>query len=263
MTKLITTSLKARKIDVEEAKESAREFHLVYQPREKFSWQSFFKKHKIRSAFIQKDRKINLVNHDGQELFFHPGTALIRCIVLERGERDLLIEALDIEKDDKVLDCTAGLLNDSIVIAYYLQEGQVKVLEKSKNIYTIGKRGLETYDKGSNKLRDSFRRIEIIQSDYREFLHNKEMVSKGEFASIYFDPMFSDPVNLSPGIGKIREYAAYDSLDKKILDKALDLAKKRVVVKIRSNDYEFIRQMQPAKILAGPKSRVSYAVFEK
>lgn len=89
------------------------------------------------------------------------------------------------------------------------------------------------------------------------------MVKSGDYASIYFDPMFADPVDVSPGISKIRLYASYDSLEKSTIELALSLAQKRVVVKIRNNNRDFVSQMQPQKIIGGDRSRVRYAVFEK
>lgn len=263
LTKIITTSLKAKENDIFEAKKSASEFDLQYMAREKLSWQDFFSKHGIEEAFIQKGETINLVNIEGEELFFHPGTALIRGILLERGECDPLIEAMGLNKDDKVLDCTGGLLNDAIVLAYYLDKGQVTALEKSKNLYIVTKRGLSSCDKGSLKLREAFGRIELKNIDYKDFLKDRSMVKDGDFASIYFDPMFSKPVELSPGISKIRQYASYDSLEKSTIELALSLAKKRVVVKIRSNDSYFINEMQPDTIIGSSRSRIRYAVFKK
>lgn len=263
LTKIITTSLKAKETDILEAKKSAWEFNLQYIERKKLSWQDFFASHGIDEAFIQKGETINLVNIEGEELFFHPGTALIRGILLERGDGDPLIEAMGIEKDEKVLDCTGGLLNDALVLAYYLDKGQVTALEKSRDLYIVTKRGLLTCDKGSIKLREALGRIDLKNIDYKDFLQDRSLVKSGDYASIYFDPMFADPVDVSPGISKIRLYASYDSLEKSTIELALSLAQKRVVVKIRNNNRDFVSQMQPQKIIGGDRSRVRYAVFEK
>ena len=264
MTRLITTSLKSRPSDVLAAKNIAEEFSLDFVSRNDLSLVDFFSFFDCSNFYLVKNGQLSIINQTGEELFFHPGTGLIRTKMLEKKEPDLLITALGIKPEDSVLDCTGGLLNDSIVISYFLEKGNLTTLEKSRELFIITKKGLENYLRGSKKLKESFKKINLLNIDYNDLfdkIENKELLLK--FHSIYFDPMFEKPVLLSSGISKVREYASYDILSQDTILRALKLADKRVVVKIRNNNYQFIREMNPNEILGGSRSRVRYAVFEK
>lgn len=264
MTEYITTSLKNRPSDIFLAEEIASEYSLKYIQRGNLSLEDLFMEFNCSSLFMVKNKELNLFNKMGDELFFHPGTGLIRTKVMERKEEDLLIKALGISPEDKVLDCTGGLANDSVVISYYLEKGSLTTLEKSRELFLIVKYGLLTYPGGSKKLKESFKRINLINTDYNSYFEKLDLnKSENVFDSIYFDPMFEKPVEESSGISKIRGYASYDFISKEIIEKALEHCKKRVVVKIRNNNYSFIRNMKPNDLLGNSKSKIRYAVFEK
>ena len=264
VVRFITTSLKSNPSDIILAKDIAKEYSFEYLKREIFSLDEILNISKSTCFFLVKNKQLILVNKDKEELFFHPGTGSIRTKALERLEKDLLIDILGIKANDSVLDCTGGLASDSIVISYFLENGNLTTLEKSSELFLITKYGLKNYSKGSNKLRESFKRINLLNIDYKLFF--EDLISNNiqeKFDSIYFDPMFENPVLESSGISKIRNYASYDILTKESIDKALKLAKKRVVVKIRNNNYNFIKTTKPNKISGGSHSRIRYAVFEK
>ena len=264
MIEFITTSLKNRETDILMAKNIASENNLKYISRNNLSFEELFTKNNCKRIFMVKNNELNLFNDNGDELFFHPGTGLIRTKVMERNEEDLLIKALGISPEDKVLDCTGGLANDSVVISYYLDKGSLFTLEKSLELFLIVKYGLLTYQRGSKKLKESFKRINLINIDYNTFFEELDLnESKEIFDSVYFDPMFEKPVEESSGISKIREYASYDLISKEIIERALKYSKKRVVVKIRNSNYSFIKEMKPKYLLGGSRSKIRYAVFEK
>lgn len=264
MINLITTSLKSHHTDIELAKDIANEHSLIFFKRDNLSLEEIFCKYKIDAFYLVKNKSLSLINKNNNELFFHPGTGLIRTKVMERNEEDILIKALGINTKSKVLDCTGGLLNDSVVISYYLNEGSITTLEKSKELFLIVKFGLATYSKGSKKLKESFKKIEIINIDYNNYFQTLEKEDFFElYDSIYFDPMFEEPVIESSGISKIRDYASYDVISKELIQKALRFTKNRVVVKIRNNNYSFIKSMEPKEILGGSRSSVKYAIFQK
>ncbi len=261
MTRLITTSLKSRPSDVLAAKNIAEEFSLDFVSRNDLSLVEFFSFYDCSNFYLVKNGQLSIINQMGEELFFHPGTGLIRTKMLEKKEPDLLITTLGVNPEGSVLDCTGGLLNDSIVISYFLEKGNITTLEKSRELFIITKKGLENYTRGSKKLKESFKKINLLNIDYNNLdkIERKEL--SYQFDSIYF-PMFEKPVLLSSGISKVREYASYDILSQETILRALKIANKRVVVKIRNNNYQFIREMNPGEILGGSRSRVRYAVFE-
>lgn len=264
MIRFITTSLKSNPSDVFLAKNMTKEHSLRYLKREELSLDEILKISKSNSFFIIRNKQLILINQNKKELFFHPGTGLIRTKSLERLENDLLIDTLKIKPEDSVLDCTGGLASDSIVISYFLEKGKLTTLEKSNDLFLITKYGLENYSEGTKKFRDSLKRIKLKNIDYRLFFEKLIATNiKDYFDSIYFDPMFEKPVLKSPGISKIREYACYDILNKKDIDNALLLAKKRVVVKIRNNNYSFVKNTKPDMVSGSSHSRIKYAVFEK
>ncbi len=264
MTEFITTSLKNRSSDIILSKEIASKYNLLFIQRNNLTLDDLFNNYNCERIFVVKNKELILFNNKGEELFFHPGTGLIRTKVMERNEEDLLIKALGISPEDKVLDCTGGLANDSVVISYYLEKGTLITLEKSMELFLIVKYGLLSYSRGSKKLKESFKRINLINIDYNKYFDELELLNLKEvYDSIYFDPMFAKPVEESSGISKIREYASYDPLSKEIIEKALKYSKKRVVVKIRNNDFSFLKEMEPQQLLGSSKSKIRYAVFEK
>ena len=261
---LITTSLKNHPDDQDFARMLAEKYQFTYLPRKGFSLEELFQSVPADYFFIVKNRQLTLIDSNYQELFFHPGTGLVRTKTLDKKLGDLLITALGISPGDHVLDCTMGLANDCLVIAYYLNEGRVDALEKSLPIYLITRYGMENYREGSARLRESFTRIHIQHKDYQE--HFQSLLQQGKtelYDAVYFDPMFHKPLLHSPGISPLRTYAAYDSLSPAIINTALILAKSRVVVKIRNNDSAFVKATLPDEILGGSRSRVRYAVFYK
>lgn len=257
----ITTSLKKHPDDVQLAGEIARRHGLEYIDRGKLSVKEFSKALEADCFLVVRQRQLSAISKEGYDFFFHPGTGLIRTKNLDKGVEDVLIRALGITPFDHVLDCTAGLANDAIVIAHYLTDGRVSALEKNLIVYLITSYGLQLYRDGSASLRESFKRIQMHHCDYLTFLKQAAASGDQQYDSIYFDPMFAEPVSSSAGIHHLRQYAEYDQLSAEVIRLARNICTKRVVVKIRNTDSAFVSRMQPAEIIGSSKATVKYAVF--
>ena len=258
---VITTSLKKHPDDVQLAREIGMRHGLEYIVRGSLSVREFAQAQKADYFLAVRQGRLSAIKRDGHDFFFHPGTGLIRTKNLDKGLEDILIRALGITPADHVLDCTAGLANDAIVIAHYLTDGRVSALEKNRIIYLITSYGLQLYRDGSGSLRESFRRIKMHHSDYQTFLEQATVSGDQQYDSIYFDPMFIEPVSASAGIHHLRHYAEYDQLSEEIIRLARSICNKRVVVKIRNTDSSFVIRMKPDEIIGSSKASIKYAIF--
>ncbi len=260
MNSVITTSLKNYNSDIVLAKKISQTHNLPFIKRENLSVPSFINQYQCDYFFIVKNHKLSMINKDGEEFFFHPGTGLIRTKNIDKKKDDLMIKALGVTESDHVLDCTMGLANDAIVMAYFLKNGQVTALEKNELIFLISSYGMTFYDQGSTSLKEAFSRIRAIHTDYQGYL-KKCLDEEICYDSIYFDPMFNDPLYESAGITHLRSYASYDQVTEEVLTMARTIAKKRVVVKIRNTDSVFVSTHRPDIVFGGSKSKIKYAAF--
>ena len=169
---------------------------------------------------------------DGENTYaYHTGTAAVRLLSLQRGERDRLCSLLP-AGTKTVLDATFGEGKDSLVLSSFLGErGRVTALEKSAALYEIGRDAICRYQDKNPAVTAALRRIRLFRFDMREFL---EEAASETFDVVYIDTMFRVPVNRETvNVEAFRAAAVKDTVDGALLSEALRVAAKAVIIKER------------------------------
>lgn len=247
---IVTTSHKPNRQQVIRALELAKWLNVKYVSRRHLI------PRKGEAMLIVESDKISALK-DGKRLFFHPSLAIIRRSNIQFGERDYLIESLDLKGNECVLDCTLGLGSEAILIAHFLPNGKIIGLEKSTLIKIVVEEGMKKHMKCSqNWVKEAVKRIEIFNADYKEYIRKTEE----KFDCVYVDPMFEHPSYNSSAINNLRPFADNSTVDTSDIEVMKRIAKKRVVVKARWNDSIFERY-EFDRVIGSPKSGIGYGVI--
>jgi len=207
---------------------------------------------------VERDDRI-VIKWKGGEFFFHPSVSILRMRNIRNGQRDYLIEALELEGNEKVLDLTFGLGSEAILIAAFLPFGKVVGLEKSIHIYTVVSEGIKNFKTELNWLKNALSRIELIHADFKEFVRK---ASDETFDIVYCDPMFENPKYESSAMNPLRPFAVYDTVNEDDLKHFIRIAKKKVVLKSCVEDNLF-RKIKVDKVIGSKKSGIIYGIIEK
>ncbi|OYD09538.1 class I SAM-dependent methyltransferase [Paludifilum halophilum] len=236
---VVTTSRKVRDEDRRLAAAIARRLNVSVVERDKRSLARLLADSGARDAVVVSGGSAWWQDRDGDEFFFHPGTAAIRLKQLTRGEPDGLVAAAGFRKGQRILDCTLGLASDAIVAAHMVGDsGEVIGLESQPVVAALVELGLETARFQSPRLMRAMRSVQVVCADYREFLPR---CRTGEFDVILFDPMFRKTVQRSQSMQSLRVIANPDPLDEASVREAMRVAACRVVLKERKGSPEFER----------------------
>ncbi len=194
-----------------------------------------------------EDACLLVVSADGMQLYcgdhaplhFHPGTSVIRIKRLRSGEPENLIEACGAREGDTVIDCTAGMATDAILLAHAVgPAGRVTALESEPLLALIVREGLRTHVSGIRDVDDAMRRIQLIESEHGEYLRKLPAKSAD---IVYFDPMFRHPIEASSSISPLRRLANHQPLQRESVLEAVRVARKAVVMKEQRDSGEFAR----------------------
>lgn len=226
----ITTIRKASGSMCALARERAEALQLPYEEREGSLPE--MAERTGREGFLVYGRKPPYYWAPEGEYRFHLGTASLRIAQLARGNPDRLCRLLPEGNFVSVLDCTFGRGNDAAVFSFFLGErGSVTSLEKSTALYEVGRAGLSAGTGQSGDIDEALRRIRLLHEDFRTFLFR---VPDKSYDVLYFDPMFKAPVKREVNqIEGFRQAACYDSLDEEVLRRAMQVTRKRIIVKER------------------------------
>ncbi|WP_337913024.1 class I SAM-dependent methyltransferase [Cohnella zeiphila] len=190
-------------------------------------------------VLVVGEEEMRFAGIEGPPLFFHPSMALVRVKRMLTGDRDALIAASDVLPGDSVLDCTAGLGSDAIVLSYAAgSEGRVVALEASGLLHLIVREGLQRYRSEVPELNEAMRRIEMRRTDHLTYLREQPDRS---FDIVFFDPMFSKPVLSSASLQPLRSVAEATPLVPEAVEQARRVARKAVVLKEHRDSGEFAR----------------------
>lgn len=161
--------------------------------------------------------------------FFHPNSAMFRIKRLMNGEHDPFIDAAQLKSGSTLLDCTLGLASDSIVASFIVGEnGTVTGIEGNPYLSYIVKTGLKKWDSGISLINEAMNRVHVIQKLSLEVLQG---LPNNSYDCVYFDPMFEEHILESDGIKALSKFAIYEDLTVSIIEEALRVASKRVVLK--------------------------------
>ncbi|MFC3801273.1 class I SAM-dependent methyltransferase [Cohnella sp. GCM10012308] len=196
---------------------------------------------------------------DGKDpLFYHPSMALIRVKRLLEGGGDALVDAAGVRPGDVVVDCTAGLGADALVLSYAAgAAGSVKAIEASRILYVIVREGLQAYRSGLSELDEAMRRVSMRLGEHLQALRSMPDRSAD---IVYFDPMFAKPVQDSASLRPLRAHAEDRSLAAEAIAEASRVARRAVVLKDHKTSGEFERH--GFRRVRTSYSAVDYGVIE-
>lgn len=255
---IATTGYKSRPADCQLAEQTARRLGIRCVKRAHTSYADLRAQYGAEFLLVVKKGGLRLETPEG-ELFFHPNMAHVRVRELGFGKKDRMIEAMGLGAGDSVLDCTLGLGADAVTASFVAGErGKVTALEKSPMIYEIVRHGLAHFPAGNYDLHAAMRRVEVVQSDYEEFLRS---LPDGSYDVVYFDPMFRHPLKDSVQLAPLRPWAEPAPVSLAAVAEACRVAKRRVVLKENSRSLEFAR-LGFSKIAGGRYSSVHYGVID-
>ncbi|PNR94178.1 O-methyltransferase [Petrotoga sp. 9PWA.NaAc.5.4] len=205
---------------------------------------------------IDKNLKIICQWKDGR-LFFHPSVSKIRLNNYLKTGVDYLVNSIKPHKDEIILDLTFGLGSDALLLGYFCKK--VLGLEASLPIYIVVKESILKYPYKEEWLKESAKKIEILNQDYKNFLAYQE---DNSYDTVYCDPMFENPQLKSSSMNPLRKFASYDTISENDLENMLRVARKRVVIKAHLNDSIWNKFHFNIK-MGSDKSKVIFGVIEK
>lgn len=256
----VTTAIKPSNTLLEKAKAIASQLEIPNITRKKLSIKKILDENALDYVFIVQSEKILLKNFNN-ELFWHPGTSVIKLWETGLGGSNQLIKAAQIQEGDHILDCTLGYGSDAIVMAWAAGEtGKVTGLEDNRYLAFLACDGLKHYQQVSDPIRQAMHRVEVIHSNYKTYLSTQE---DNSIDIVYFDPMFQSPNKASTSLNAIREFANMSDLDKRWVDEALRVCKKRVIVKERIGSGVFKKLGITKRIGEMRMGSVVYGILEK
>ena len=116
------------------------------------------------------------------------------------------------------------------------EKGRVVGTEINKYIAYLCKDGLNNYIKNNIEKENSMAHIEVINESYEDYLKRQ---ADNSFDVVYFDPMFKKPNKKSTSINSFRAFADHRGVTKEILEEALRVCRRRVVIKERYDINDF------------------------
>lgn len=263
---LVTTSRRPGKAVETEAQRISRAVGQPYVPRGEGSLRRLFET--AGDAFpdgaeptgilvVQEKEHIFWIP-DGTTFRYHPGMAVHRIKAVDDGRSDPLLRAMRLAPGDTVLDCTAGLCSDALLVSYVTgPEGRVRALEASLPVALVVWHGIHSYEDERLSIVPALRRIELRAAVAAAYLRQ---LPPSSWDVVYFDPMFHAPVEASTGIAPLRRIADSRPLDAAALALAARVARRAVVVKDR-RDGPWFNDPRMSKTVAG-RGTVGYAVLE-
>jgi len=228
----ITTTLKINTEKLDEAQQLAAIMNLPFIPRLQKSIFNLLNENKLEAIYVVGNREDSIENKEGN-LKWHPNMTSFKIRDLHLRKSNPMFEAMKLQVGDRVLDCTLGLGGDALFISSFVgKDGLVLGLEGDPLIAKLTERGLKNYFQNEFFLNDAANRIKVMNIRYEDFL-NQIYEGHRAFDVIYFDPMFQTNIESSSAMKSVKSFAIGDCLDPSILEKAIRLSRKSVVVKMR------------------------------
>ncbi|SHK71189.1 class I SAM-dependent methyltransferase [Desulforamulus aeronauticus] len=256
---VITTGIRSGQQLAAEAVALSQELQVPYLPRDKQSLQAIREQSGANIILMVRKERLSLVV-DGKELFFHPGLAKLRIKEIQAGKTDQMIRAMDLKEGDTLLDCTLGLASDALVASYVAgARGRVVGLEDSRPVAEIVSRGLQSYRGEKPAMLEAMRRIQVYHDHH---VHYLKQLPDNSFDVVYFDPMFREPQEKSSSLSPLRPLANHHPLSPEAVRESIRVARKRVVMKERSQSQEFFR-LGFHTLQGGRYSPVAYGIIRK
>lgn len=150
---------------------------------------------------------------------------------LKKGQHERLAKLCKPARDSAVLDMTAGLLQDSLILARC--GFQVTALERNAELWQVAQNSLEAF-MAETGYSDTAQRLQHLNVDATQWQAEKK------YAVVYLDPMFpergkSAAVTKEAQFLQSHEQPASTEEEQALLAKAKSIAQKRVIVKRPAN----------------------------
>ena len=257
-TVYVTTSLHASKSICEQGRKWAVAIHAFFIERGEQSIEQLLTAYHIEAILVFTVQGPEIRTFLGRHAF-HLSMAELRIQHIRQGMPDHFLEALGAEGPVRLLDCTCGFGSDTIVASFGLPAGSdVHALEISPYMAAVTSWGLAHFVHKQADVTEAMRRIRLQHDDYRDYLQRTDIAP---YDIIYFDPMFSRPIQSSPQFHPVRNLLEHEAMSDECLALALTKARRRVVIKGRS--FRRLKMVYPrVKLYGGKYSRIGYAVLE-
>lgn len=258
MNVYVTTSLKASPALEEEARTWARQIRAPFIERGKETTGRLLEQYGPEGILVYTATGPEIVTPQGKHRF-HLSMAELRIQHLRQGRPDHLLEAVGAAGPVRVLDCTCGFGADSLVLSFGLPAGSVvDALESSPFLAAVTGWGFRHFVHDCDDVTAALRRITLHHVNYADYLSAPDAPS---YDILYFDPMFSHPVEQSPQFQPVRPLMDHSMLQDAYIAEALQKARRKVIVKGRS--FRRLGEAHPGFTVQGGKySRIGYAVWE-
>lgn len=266
MIRRVITSVRKLNADSQSrAQKLAEDWGMEYIPRWDQSIPAMFSSlqlmygSEVRLYVVSQKRVEVYMNSSNEPYFFHPNTAMFRAKHYVRFGEDPLVNACKIEQGDTIVDATLGLGSDAQLLSLAAgKSGRVIGLEASEEIARITSMGLAVYEDTFSPLIHAMRRIQVITCHHLEWLKQQPTEAVDV---IYFDPMFEESVTKSDGISALKQLSIDEGFTKRVVEEAVRVAKKRVVMKDHFKSKRF--EAFGFDRLRRKSSTVHYGVIEK
>ncbi len=233
---LVTTAGNVRAGAVDVVRERAAQAGLPFVSRRDRSIAELFRTEPFRHLLVWPVQGQPSLHRrgGGLPLSYHPGMALVRIKRLcEDSRDDRLLALADVRPGDRILDCTAGLGSDAVVLSHAIgPQGSCTALEVRPEIAQLLAIGRVTYESGVPAFDTALRRLDVRCAPFRSAL---AVLPDDSYDIVYFDPMFDAPVEGSHSLQRMRDFAELSSVTQSDLAQALRVARRVVVVKGRGD----------------------------
>jgi 16S rRNA (guanine1516-N2)-methyltransferase len=193
-----------------------------------------------------------------EPFFFHPSSAQVRMKRLLRGEPDALLVTAEARQGDRILDCTAGLGSESILLSYAAgPEGSVTAVESEPMVALMLEDGLKSYSSGLEPLDSAMRRICVETADHLDYLR---VQPDNSWDVVYFDPMFRETISGTSAIAPLKTVANHQALRPEAVEEARRVARRKVILKENRDSAEF--QRLGFAMVFRPHTKIAYGVIE-
>ncbi len=260
ITGIVTTALSESPELISRALLVSQKINFPYIGRNNKGIKKLAKEYGVTGVFVVSGKRISF-HLENSEFFFHPGMAKLRIMEMLKGKTDQMVKSMDICPGDAILDCTLGLGSDALVASYAAgPDGTVTGLESSPVIELLVREGLaEMRDESKARMIRAAERITTKNSHHLEFLTN---TPEGTYDTVYFDPMFRHGIKGSPAMDAMRPLTEYSPLSCIVLQEALRVCRKRVVIKEKKGSTEFER-LGIHRVGGGKYSPVAFGIIIK
>lgn len=196
------------------------------------------------------------------EYYFHPNMFVTRGSNVLRGQPDHFLEATDLRRGDRMLDCTLGFASEAALASLTVGEsGQVVGLESVPELAAVTRIGVQTFSLPNAELEAALRRVQVIHEDYRFYL---EACADDMYDVVYFDPFFEKRLTGSEAsVSPLFVFGNPATLDPNAVQEAVRVARRRVVIKHpRHEPLPPEISARVTRTVGSPKSRLVYSILE-